>query len=49
LGKIGDLEAEVAAILVENDIRAPPFSEAQVWSVLYLAYLYGGFFFHQIR
>lgn len=30
LGIIGDLEAEVAAILVENDIRAPPFSEAQV-------------------
>lgn len=30
LGKIGDLEAEVAAILVENDLRVPPFSEAQV-------------------
>ena len=30
LGRIGDLEAEVAAILVENDLRVPPFSEAQV-------------------
>ncbi|XP_045156829.2 DIS3-like exonuclease 1 [Mercenaria mercenaria] len=30
LGKIGDLEAEVAAILVENDLRVPPFSEAQL-------------------
>ncbi|WAR00124.1 DI3L1-like protein [Mya arenaria] len=30
LGKIGDLEAEVAAILVENDIRVQSFSEAQL-------------------
>lgn len=30
LGKIGDLEAEVAAILIENDLRVPAFSEAQL-------------------
>ncbi|KAL4227599.1 DIS3 mitotic control [Mactra antiquata] len=30
LGKIGDLETEVASILVENDLRVPPFSEAQL-------------------
>ncbi|KAK6476934.1 DIS3-like exonuclease 1 [Huso huso] len=30
LGKAGDLETEVAAILVENNIQVPPFSEAQM-------------------
>ncbi|XP_078097275.1 DIS3-like exonuclease 1 isoform X1 [Mustelus asterias] len=30
LGKAGDLETEVAAILVENSISVSPFSEAQV-------------------
>lgn len=30
LGKIGDLEGEVAAILVENSICVAPFSEIQV-------------------
>ena len=32
LGQIGDLETEIKAILVENDISVPPFSEAQVTS-----------------
>lgn len=30
LGRIGDLEGEIAAILVENSICAAPFSEIQV-------------------
>lgn len=30
LGRIGDLEAEIATILVENSISVVPFSEAQV-------------------
>lgn len=30
LGKIGDLEGEIATILVENNISVAPFSEAQV-------------------
>ncbi|XP_063781647.1 DIS3-like exonuclease 1 isoform X2 [Pseudophryne corroboree] len=30
LGRIGDLEAEIAAILVENSISMKPFSEAQL-------------------
>ncbi|KAG8574971.1 hypothetical protein GDO81_009404, partial [Engystomops pustulosus] len=30
LGRIGDLEAEIAAILVENSISTNPFSEAQL-------------------
>ncbi|CAH2274472.1 DIS3-like exonuclease 1 isoform X1 [Pelobates cultripes] len=30
LGRIGDLEAEVAAILVENSVGVNPFSEAQL-------------------
>lgn len=30
LGKIGDLEGEIATILVENSISVAPFSEAQV-------------------
>ena len=30
LGQIGDLETEIKAIVVENDISVPPFSEAQV-------------------
>lgn len=30
LGKIGDLEGEIAAILVENSICVAPFSEIQV-------------------
>lgn len=29
LGKIGDLETEIAAILMENSISVPPFSDAQ--------------------
>jgi DIS3-like exonuclease 1 len=31
LGKIGDLETEIAAILMENSISVPPFSDAQVY------------------
>ena len=31
LGKIGDLETEIAAILMENSINVPPFSDAQVY------------------
>lgn len=30
LGRIGDLEGEIATILVENSILVVPFSEAQV-------------------
>lgn len=30
LGRIGDLEGEIATILVENNISVAPFSEAQV-------------------
>ena len=30
LGRIGDLEGEIATILVENSISVVPFSEAQV-------------------
>lgn len=30
LGRIGDLEGEIAAILVENGISVAPFSEVQV-------------------
>lgn len=30
LGRIGDLEGEIAAILVENSISVAPFSEIQV-------------------
>ena len=30
LGPIGDLETEIKAILVENNISVSPFSEAQV-------------------
>lgn len=30
LGRIGDLEGEIATILVENSINVVPFSEAQV-------------------
>lgn len=30
LGRIGDLEGEIATILVENSILVAPFSEAQV-------------------
>ena len=30
LGRIGDLEGEIATILVENNISVVPFSEAQV-------------------
>lgn len=30
LGRAGDLETEIAAILVENGISIGPFSEAQV-------------------
>lgn len=30
LGRIGDLEGEIATILVENSISVTPFSEAQV-------------------
>ncbi|MGH0151404.1 UNVERIFIED_CONTAM: hypothetical protein FKN15_039454 [Acipenser sinensis] len=36
LGKAGDLETEVAAILVENNIQVPPFSEAQSPSEFFL-------------
>lgn len=31
LGKIGDLETEIAAILMENSISVPPFSDVQVY------------------
>ncbi|XP_041372546.1 LOW QUALITY PROTEIN: DIS3-like exonuclease 1 [Gigantopelta aegis] len=30
LGKIGDLETEIAALLVENDISVPPFTDGQL-------------------
>lgn len=30
LGKIGELETEISAILIENNISVPPFSDAQV-------------------
>lgn len=32
LGKAGEVETEIQTILVENCIRVPPFSEAQVSS-----------------
>lgn len=40
LGRIGDLEGEIAAILVENSICVAPFSEIQVgFGIRYVLFL----------